>query len=118
MRKIAWLGFATLSAAGSSACSAPTPEASDYGATRTELVSSTLPSFAQAFEVIPSVVPDDGTTPFRVRYDTNRAVTSVRLTNPFQFAPGSDLNLYDDGTHGDEVAGDFVFTSAPLSLVQ
>jgi hypothetical protein len=46
----------------------------------------------------------------------NRAVQSVRLTNPFIFVEGTDLNLYDDGTHGDATPGDHTYTSAALSL--
>ncbi|MFZ5890751.1 MAG: choice-of-anchor X domain-containing protein [Myxococcota bacterium] len=112
-----WALLSSLSAIGL-ACSSPSnvTEADDYGLKSSALLPESLPDFAQGFEAVPSVVRDDGVSSFRIRFDVNRAVSAVRLTNPFIFAAGTDLNLYDDGSHGDAVAGDRIFTSSLLQL--
>lgn len=119
MKKLAGSGFLLASSLGLSACSGAESleEAADYGRATHALLPASLPDFAQAMEATPSVVRDDGVSVFHVRYAANRTVSSIRLTNIFIFTPAIDLNLYDDGTNGDEVAGDRIYTSRALTLV-
>jgi hypothetical protein len=73
-----------------------------------------LPTGSRGWECIPGVIRNDGVDTFRVEVDVNGAVNEVTLDaiNPLLVAPQTPpVVLRDDGTGGDLVAGDLVYTS-------
>jgi hypothetical protein len=80
-------------------------------------ISSGLPAGTRSWECIPSVIRSDGVASFRVEVDVNGPVNGVTMDQITELlvAPGpAPITLRDDGTGGDRVAGDAVFTSGPF----
>ncbi len=78
---------------------------------------SFLPDSAHCYEVIPSVVRNDGVDTFRLEVAPGSGGTSVRLSLSSRFRAASGANLLllrDDGSGTDRAAQDGVFTSEPL----
>jgi hypothetical protein len=78
-----------------------------------------IPAGTRAWEVIPSVIRNDGIESFRLEVNVNGPVSAVRTYVAVNFltsAGSNDTTIYlrDDGQGGDRVAGDYIFTSEPL----
>jgi hypothetical protein len=77
-----------------------------------------LPPGTRGWQTVPNVIRADGVDSFVLEVETNGPVAGVALdVAPFHFiVPGGQQvqPLRDDGLGSDRVAGDFVYTSAPL----
>jgi hypothetical protein len=76
-----------------------------------------LPSGTRGWECVPGVIRNDGLDTFRLEVDCNGPVAGVTMNyvSPRLIPPGpGPVEFRDDGTGGDAVAGDFVFTAGPF----
>lgn len=96
-------------------CAEPAaPEAAPQGLPFRSEAAAVLPAGTRSWEAVPSVIRADGVESFRFEVDTNGPVARVRFREvslclvPPQPAP---FELRDDGTGGDRIAGDSVYTS-------
>ena len=73
-----------------------------------------LPAGIRMWETIPGVIRNNGTDTFRVEVNVNGPVSNVTMSVvwPFLSASGqTNIILNDNGTNGDRIAGDGIFTS-------
>jgi hypothetical protein len=80
-----------------------------------------LPSDTRSWETIPCVIRDDGIDSFRLEVDTNGPVAAVTLDSVgFRLVPPEALpiQLRDDGSGADRIAGDFNVGSDSLRHVE
>ena len=76
----------------------------------------TVPSSdVQYYEVVPGVIPVDGSETFRVYVHLGRAVDAVYLDTTVSRFPVSRTTFLDDGTDGDLAANDGIYTSGVFS---
>ena len=75
-----------------------------------------VPSSVQYVESFPSVIPADGTQKVRLRVSVGRPVQRVFLSTVASGASVSNVDLVDNGTNGDAVAADGIYTSREISI--
>jgi hypothetical protein len=77
-----------------------------------------LPPNTRGMDLIPSVIWADGVDDFFIEVNVNGPVLGVSIPSPsFCLTPNAGpLVFVDDGSNGDRVAGDQVFTLGPLSF--
>jgi|GEM_PF-3654050 len=76
----------------------------------------TVPADVQYYELIPGVIPTDGSQTFRLCVHLGRPVNRVSIPASFSSFTATRSELLDDGTGGDETAGDGVYTSGEISI--
>jgi hypothetical protein len=76
--------------------------------------SAVLAAGTRSWEAVPSVIRSDGVDSFRFEVDVNGPVSRVHFANVFPCLKPPQpppFDLRDDGTGGDRVAGDSIYTS-------
>ncbi len=76
-----------------------------------------LPTNMYSWDVVPSVIRNDGSDSFVVKVELPESADSVFLENvSYYFSTASEVSLNDSGQGQDEIAGDNVWTSPALQF--